>query len=111
MDAVEGSHRNKPGEREYREFSLRQDVADCFRGQQRYYLYRLLPEEFSQAHQEGDLHIHDLDFYGKTLTCIQIPLGKLLQEGFDNGHGYIRPPKRPASAAALAAIILPELTE
>ena len=72
----------------------------------RYYLYRLLPEEFSQAHQEGDLHIHDLDFYGKTLTCIQIPLGKLLQEGFDNGHGYIRPPKRPASAAALAAIIL-----
>ena len=72
----------------------------------RYYLYRLLPEEFSRAHQTGDLHIHDLDFYGKTLTCIQIPLGKLLQEGFDNGHGYIRPPKRPASAAALAAIIL-----
>ena len=72
----------------------------------RYYLYRLLPEEFSRAHQTGDLHIHDLDFYGKTLTCIQIPLGRLLQEGFDNGHGYIRPPKRPASAAALAAIIL-----
>ncbi len=72
----------------------------------RYYLYRLIPEEFSQAHLEGDIHIHDLDFYGKTLTCIQIPLAKLLTEGFDNGHGYIRPPKRISSASALAAIIL-----
>lgn len=72
----------------------------------RYYLYRLIPEEFSQAHLEGDIHIHDLDFYGKTLTCIQIPLGKLLTEGFDNGHGYIRPPKRISSASALSAIIL-----
>jgi len=37
---------------------------------------------------------------------LQIPLDDLLREGFDNGHGYIRPPKRPASATALAAIIL-----
>ena len=72
----------------------------------KYYLTRLIPEEFAQAHKLGDMHIHDLDFYGKTLTCVQIPLGKLLAEGFDNGHGYIRPPKRPASATALAAIIL-----
>lgn len=72
----------------------------------RYYLSRLIPEEMSQAHIEGDFHIHDLDFYGKTLTCVQIPLGKLLTNGFDNGHGFIRPPKRPASATALAAIAL-----
>ena len=72
----------------------------------KYYLTRLIPEELSLAHQRGDIHIHDLDFYGKTLTCLQIPLGRLLNEGFDNGHGYIRPPKRPTSATALAAIIL-----
>ncbi|EGO63215.1 anaerobic ribonucleoside triphosphate reductase [Acetonema longum DSM 6540] len=71
-----------------------------------YYLNRLIPEHIAMAHKRGDLHIHDLDFYGKTLTCVQIPLGRLLQEGFNNGHGYIRPPKRPASATALAAIIL-----
>jgi anaerobic ribonucleoside-triphosphate reductase len=71
-----------------------------------FYLDRLIPPEFSRAHRQGDIHIHDLDFYGKTLNCIQIPLSKLLQEGFNNGHGYIRPPKRPASATALAAIIL-----
>ena len=72
----------------------------------RYYLSRLIPEDIARAHQEGDLHIHDLDFYAKTLTCVQIPLARLLREGFDNGHGYIRPPKRIGSAAALACIIL-----
>ena len=71
-----------------------------------YYLSRLIPEDISQAHRNGDIHIHDLDYYSKTLTCIQIPLRKLLHEGFNTGHGYIRPPKRIGSAAALAAIIL-----
>ncbi|NLP42939.1 MAG: anaerobic ribonucleoside triphosphate reductase, partial [Veillonellaceae bacterium] len=71
-----------------------------------YYLTRLIPEKIATAHVKGDIHIHDLDFYGKTLTCVQIPLGKLLKSGFNNGHGYIRPPKRPSSATALAAIIL-----
>ena len=71
-----------------------------------YYLHRLIPENMSDAHMRGDIHIHDLDYYGKTLTCVQIPLGKLLKEGFNTGHGYIRPPKRPGSATALAAIIL-----
>ncbi|MGO0122036.1 anaerobic ribonucleoside-triphosphate reductase [Desulfothermobacter acidiphilus] len=72
----------------------------------KYYLTRLIPEEFAQAHVRGDIHIHDLGFYAKTTNCLQIPLGRLLQEGFDTGHGYIRPPKRPGSAAALACIIL-----
>jgi anaerobic ribonucleoside-triphosphate reductase len=72
----------------------------------KYYLSRLIPEQMSLAHNQGDIHIHDLDFYAKTLTCVQIPLKKLLVEGFNNGHGYIRPPKRPGSATALAAIIL-----
>lgn len=71
-----------------------------------FYLNRLIPPEFSEAHRRGDIHIHDLDFYAKTLNCLQIPLGTLLREGFNNGHGYIRPPKRPGSATALAAIIL-----
>lgn len=71
-----------------------------------YYLSRLIPEKMANAHINGDIHIHDLDFYGKTLNCVQIPLGRLLREGFNNGHGYIRPPKRPTSATALAAIIL-----
>ncbi len=71
-----------------------------------YYLSRLLDEDYSLAHRRGDIHIHDLDFYATTLNCLQIPLDDLLWDGFNNGHGFIRPPKRPASATALAAIIL-----
>ena len=72
----------------------------------RYYLSNLLPDEFSQAHTSGALHIHDLDYYGKTLNCLQIDLTRLLTEGFNTGYGFIRPPRRVASAAAQAAIIL-----
>ena len=71
-----------------------------------YYLSNLIPEEYSRAHEEGAMHIHDLDYYSKTLNCLQIDLSKLLQQGFNTGYGYIRPPKRIASAAAQAAIIL-----
>lgn len=72
----------------------------------KYYLTNVIPDVFSKMHRNGDIHIHDLDFFGKTLTCCQIPLGRLLSSGFDNGHGFIRPPQRAGSAAALAAIIL-----
>jgi len=71
-----------------------------------YYLKRVLPSEETAAHLNGDIYIQDLSWYGKTLTCLQIPLGRLLRDGFNNGHGSIRTPKNIRSAAALAAIIL-----
>jgi len=71
-----------------------------------YYLKRVLPEKEARAHTNGDIYIHDLSWYGKTLTCLQIPLDRLLRDGFNNGHGYIRPPKGIKTAAALSAIIM-----
>jgi len=71
-----------------------------------FYLNRLIPQRFSLAHRNGDIHIHDLDFYKTTINCMQLPLGQILKEGFNNGHGYIRPPKRPGSATALTAIVV-----
>ncbi|MCL2356478.1 MAG: anaerobic ribonucleoside-triphosphate reductase [Defluviitaleaceae bacterium] len=71
-----------------------------------FYLNRALPPEERTWHVEGDIYIQDLSWYGKTLTCLQIPLGRLLLNGFSNGHGSIRSPKSIRSAAALAAIIL-----
>jgi len=71
-----------------------------------YYLKRVLPEKEAAAHISGDIYIHDLSWYGKTLTCLQIPLSRLLHDGFNNGHGFIRPPKGIKTAASLAAIIL-----
>jgi len=71
-----------------------------------YYLKRVLSEKEANAHINGDIYIHDLSWYGKTMTCLQIPLSNLLRDGFNNGHGYIRSPKGIKTAASLAAIIL-----
>ncbi len=67
---------------------------------------RGLPAHIARAHREKDIHIHDFAWYGMTLTCVQTDLHRLLSQGFNPGHGFIRPPKRIGSAAALAAIIL-----
>lgn len=72
----------------------------------KWYNLHHMPEYIAQAHIDGDIHIHDLDYYEKTINCLQIPLAQLLRKGFNAGKGYIRPPKRIGSATALAAIIL-----
>lgn len=72
----------------------------------KYYLTNLLPEDMGDAHDKGFFHIHDLDYYAKTLNCLQIDLKNLFQKGFHTGNGWIRPPQRIYSAAALSAIIL-----
>ncbi|PKG25576.1 anaerobic ribonucleoside triphosphate reductase [Niallia nealsonii] len=72
-----------------------------------YTIENLLSEEVKTAYKEGYIHIHDLDFYSSgTTTCCQIPLGKLLEDGFNTGHGYMREPNSIMSAMALTSIIL-----
>lgn len=67
----------------------------------------LMKKKYSQLHDEGYIHIHDLDFYAMgTTTCNQLDLDKLFKTGFSTGHGYIRPPKDIMSYAALAAIVI-----
>ena len=66
----------------------------------------LLDRDVSDAHKSGDIHIHDLDFYALTETCLQIPLDKLFEGGFSTGHGYLREPGSIRSYAALTAIAL-----
>jgi ribonucleoside-triphosphate reductase len=72
----------------------------------KYTLSRVLSKEVSEAHRSGAIHIHDLFGYGLAPNCISVPLKKMLIEGFSTGTGNIRPPKRPSSILALAAIIL-----
>ena len=68
-------------------------------------LYLLRPEH-ARAYREGDIHIHDFDFYSLTTTCCQIDILKLFRDGFSTGHGYLREPKSIGSYAALAAIAI-----
>ncbi|MEA4888081.1 MAG: anaerobic ribonucleoside triphosphate reductase [Clostridiaceae bacterium] len=75
-------------------------------GAKMYYQMFMLKPEHSQAHQDGDIHIHDLDFYALTLTCCQIDLLKLFAGGFSTGHGHLREPRDIRSYAALACIAI-----
>ncbi|MCD7746218.1 MAG: anaerobic ribonucleoside triphosphate reductase [Lachnospiraceae bacterium] len=68
-------------------------------------LYLLRPEH-AKAYREGDIHIHDFDFYSLTTTCCQIDILKLFHGGFSTGHGYLREPQSIQSYAALAAIAI-----
>ena len=67
----------------------------------------LLSAEARDAVKGGYIHIHDKDYYPtKSLTCIQHPLDKILQNGFRAGHGSSRPAKRIETASIIACISL-----
>ena len=65
----------------------------------------LLSEEAREAVADNILHIHDKDYYPtKSLTCVQHPLNKVLENGFVAGHGESRPAKRIETASVIACI-------
>ncbi|HEC1791873.1 TPA: anaerobic ribonucleoside triphosphate reductase [Campylobacter lari] len=66
----------------------------------------ILPKHIANAHKNGDIHIHDKDFYMLTQTCCQIDLLKLFENGFSTGHGSLREPNDIRSYASLACIAL-----
>ena len=71
-----------------------------------YNLKYLIKPKFAMQHENGDLHVHDLDFYSITMNCLFIPLAKLLKSGFNTGHGTVREPQSVKTAANLACIVL-----
>lgn len=67
----------------------------------------VLKPDHVHAHDNGDIHIHDMDFLNMgTLTCCQIKLDKLFKNGFSTGHGFLREPNSIMSYGALAAIAI-----
>ncbi len=75
-------------------------------GAKHFYESYVLNPAHSEAHRNGDIHIHDLDFYTLTTTCCQIDLIKLFHDGFSTGHGVLREPNDIASYASLACIAI-----
>jgi ribonucleoside-triphosphate reductase len=75
-------------------------------GAKDYYEKYILTPEQARAHKEGDVHIHDFDFYTLTTTCCQIDIKKLFDGGFSTGHGHLREPNGIQSYAALACIAI-----
>ncbi len=67
----------------------------------------LMKKRFADAHEDGIIHIHDMDFYPMgTTTCNQLDLEKIFKNGFSTGHGHLREPNDIMSYSALAAIVI-----
>jgi len=75
-------------------------------GAKQFYEMFVLKPEHAQAHKDGDIHIHDMDFLTLTTTCCQIDIEKLFKGGFSTGHGFLREPNDIQSYAALACIAI-----
>ena len=75
-------------------------------GAKEFYKMYVIDPKYAKAHDNGDIHIHDMDFYTLTMTCCQIDLLKLLAGGFSTGHGHLREPNDIESYAALACIAI-----
>ena len=75
-------------------------------GAKQFYNMFILKPEYSKAHKNGDIHIHDLDFLSLTTTCSQIDIESLFKGGFSTGHGHLREPNDIQSYSALACIAI-----
>ena len=75
-------------------------------GAKQFNMMFILKPEHAEAHRNGDIHIHDMDFLTLTTTCCQIDLISLFRGGFSTGHGYLREPQDIRSYAALACIAI-----
>lgn len=75
-------------------------------GAKQFYEMYVIDPRIAKAHEEGDIHIHDMDYYTLTATCCQIDLIKLFKGGFSSGHGHLREPNDISSYAALACIAI-----
>ncbi len=52
-----------------------------------YWLHEIYPEEVRQAHTDGDIHLHDLGFFGP--YCAGWDLKQLLMDGFGGVEGKV----------------------
>lgn len=66
----------------------------------------LISPKFTDLHDSGYFHIHDLNMYACTFNCCNIGLKDLFKKGFSTGHGVIREPQSIQSATALTSIII-----
>lgn len=65
----------------------------------------LISDEAREAVDNNYIHIHDKDYYPtKSLTCLQHPLNRILENGFRAGHGSSRPAKRIETASIIGCI-------
>lgn len=68
----------------------------------------MLPPYVAKAHEDGDLHYHDLDYgpYSAMTNCCLIDFKEMLTNGFKIGNAEVEPPKSIQTATAQMSQII-----
>lgn len=71
----------------------------------------ILPRDIVQAHEQGDIHYHDLDYspFFPMFNCMLIDLNGMLTRGFKMGNAEIDTPKSISTATAVTAQIIAQV--
>ncbi|MDA0128586.1 anaerobic ribonucleoside-triphosphate reductase [Vibrio sp. MarTm2] len=71
----------------------------------------ILPRDIVQAHEQGDIHYHDLDYapFFPMFNCMLIDLQGMLTSGFKMGNAEIDTPKSISTATAVTAQIIAQV--
>lgn len=71
----------------------------------------ILPRDIVQAHENGDIHYHDLDYapFFPMFNCMLIDLKGMLTHGFKMGNAEIDTPKSISTATAVTAQIIAQV--
>ncbi|EAS41994.1 anaerobic ribonucleoside-triphosphate reductase [Photobacterium profundum] len=71
----------------------------------------LLPRDIVMAHEQGDIHYHDLDYspFFPMFNCMLIDLDGMLTHGFKMGNAEIDTPKSISTATAVTAQIIAQV--
>lgn len=77
-----------------------------FEGAKEFYKLFILNSTHLKAYENGDIHIHNLEFFKLSFDNINIDLKKLFDKGFYLGKTYIRKPHRIGSYTYLAYKVL-----
>lgn len=71
----------------------------------------ILPRDIVKAHEDGDIHYHDLDYapFFPMFNCMLIDLKGMLTHGFKMGNAEIDTPKSISTATAVTAQIIAQV--
>ncbi|MFB9136890.1 anaerobic ribonucleoside-triphosphate reductase [Vibrio sp. AK197] len=71
----------------------------------------ILPRDIVNAHEQGDIHYHDLDYapFFPMFNCMLIDLKGMLTHGFKMGNAEIDTPKSISTATAVTAQIIAQV--
>jgi ribonucleoside-triphosphate reductase len=73
-----------------------------------YSIRNIIPEHIAEAHDSGDIHMHDLDYspFFPMYNCMLIDFKGMFEKGFTIGNADVEPPKSITTAVALISQIV-----